>query len=102
MKLTTVKLCRFERHLLQMQVAKFANIPCSRLAEIENGTAEARPDELERIASALGVSAQELRCLPPVSIAFPGCAAAPSAPGLDLTLELGLPANANRVTLPEL
>jgi len=99
MKLTTVKLCRFERHLLQMQVAKCADIPCIRLAEIENGTAEARPDELERIASALGVSAEELRWLPPASIAYPDYAAAPSAPDLDLTGELGLP-DTNQVTPP--
>jgi transcriptional regulator with XRE-family HTH domain len=65
MKLTSVKLYRFQRHLLQMQVAKSAEIPWSRLAEIENGDAEPLPDELERIALALGVSTQELVGLRP-------------------------------------
>ena len=60
MKLTSAKLRRLERHLLQMQVAKRAEMPCSRLAEIENGTAEPQPDELQRIATALGVPAQAL------------------------------------------
>ena len=60
MKVTSVKLHRFERHLLQMQVAKRAEMTCSRLAEIENGTAEPQADELQRIATVLGVSAQDL------------------------------------------
>jgi transcriptional regulator with XRE-family HTH domain len=60
MKLTSVKLHRFERHLLQMQVAKRAEMTCSRLAEIENGTTEPQADELQRIATALGLSAQDL------------------------------------------
>jgi transcriptional regulator with XRE-family HTH domain len=60
MKVTSVKLHRFERHLLQMQVAKRAEMTCSRLAEIENGTAEPQADELQRIAMVLGVSAQDL------------------------------------------
>jgi len=58
--LTSVKLRRLERHLLQMQVAQRAEIPCSRLAEIENGSAEPQADELLRIAAALGVPAKDL------------------------------------------
>lgn len=100
MRLTNVKLCRLERHLLQMQVAKCAEIACSRLADIENGNAEARPDELERIASALGVSTRELLGLPLGSI--PDCAAAPAAPGLDLTGEIGLLPDSERGIGPEL
>jgi transcriptional regulator with XRE-family HTH domain len=60
MKLTSVKLHRFERHLLQMQVAKRAEMTCSRLAEIENGTTEPQADELQRLAMVLGVTAQDL------------------------------------------
>jgi transcriptional regulator with XRE-family HTH domain len=60
MKVTSVKLHRFERHLLQMQVAKRAGMACSRLAEIENGTAEPEADELRRIAMVLGFSTQDL------------------------------------------
>jgi transcriptional regulator with XRE-family HTH domain len=60
MKVTSVKLHRFERHLLQMQVAKRAEMTCSRLAEIENGTADPQPDELQRIATVLGFSTQDL------------------------------------------
>jgi transcriptional regulator with XRE-family HTH domain len=60
MKVTSVKLHRFERHLLQMQVAKRAGMTCSRLAEIENGTAEPEADELQRIAMVLGFSTQDL------------------------------------------
>ncbi len=64
MKLTSVKLRRFQRHLLQLQVAKRAAMTCSRLADIENGTAEPQADELQRIARALGVSAQDLLASP--------------------------------------
>ena len=60
MRLSTVKLRRFERHLLQMQLAKRADIPCRRLAEIENGIAEPQPDELQRIAVELGVPLHQL------------------------------------------
>jgi transcriptional regulator with XRE-family HTH domain len=60
MRLTNVKLRRFERGLLQMEVAKHAAIACCRLAEIENGDAEPRPDELQRLALVLEVSTQYL------------------------------------------
>jgi transcriptional regulator with XRE-family HTH domain len=65
MKVTSVKLHRFERHLLQVQVAKRAEMTCSRLAEIENGITEPQADELQRIATVLGVSAQDLLGSPP-------------------------------------
>jgi transcriptional regulator with XRE-family HTH domain len=60
MKFTPLKLCRLERRLLQIEVAKRAALPCSRLSAIENGDVEAQPDELQRIAAALDISAQEL------------------------------------------
>lgn len=60
MKWTSVKLRRFERGLLQMEVAKRAEIACGRLAEIENGQVEPRPEELQRIALVLGVPTQRL------------------------------------------
>ncbi len=55
MRLTVVKLCRFERGVMQMVLAKRAAIACGRLSAIENGHAEADPEELRRIAAALKV-----------------------------------------------
>jgi transcriptional regulator with XRE-family HTH domain len=60
MKFTPLKLRRLERRLLQIEVAKHAAVPCSRLSAIENGEVDAQPDELERIAAALDIPAQEL------------------------------------------
>jgi len=60
MRLTSLRLRRFERGLLQMEVAKRADMSCCRLSEIENGRAEPQPDELQRIAAALGLSPQHL------------------------------------------
>jgi transcriptional regulator with XRE-family HTH domain len=61
MRFTAVKLRRLERHLLQIEVAKRAAVACSRLSAIENGAAEAQADELQRIAAALDIPAQELQ-----------------------------------------
>lgn len=55
MRLTTMKLCRFERGVLQLDLAKRADITYRRLSEIENGVAEPEPDELQRIADVLDV-----------------------------------------------
>jgi transcriptional regulator with XRE-family HTH domain len=55
MRLTSLKLCRFERGVLQLELAKRAEIAYARLSEIENGRAEAHPEELERIAAVLDV-----------------------------------------------
>ncbi len=55
MRLTPVKRRRFERGVLQMVLAKRAAITWGRLSAIENGLAEAEPDELHRIAAALQV-----------------------------------------------
>ena len=55
MRLTKIKLRRLERDLLQVDVARRAGIGRSRLSEIECGHAAPRPDELVRIARALGV-----------------------------------------------
>ena len=60
MRWTSVKLRRFERGLLQMEVAKRAEIACGRLAEIESGKTEPRPEELQRLASVLGVPTKQL------------------------------------------
>ncbi|HUI28264.1 MAG TPA: helix-turn-helix transcriptional regulator [Candidatus Kryptonia bacterium] len=60
MRLTSVKLRRFERGLRQLEVAKRAEIAWGRLSEIENGSADPQPEELHRIAAALGISAQHL------------------------------------------
>ena len=60
MRFTAVKLRRLERHLLQIEVAKRAAVACTRLSAIENGDVEAQPDELQRIAAALDIPAQQL------------------------------------------
>jgi|MudIll2142460700_1097286.scaffolds.fasta_scaffold30269_2 transcriptional regulator with XRE-family HTH domain len=63
MKLTTLRLLRFERRLLQIELAKRTGIDWFRLAEIENGDVEARPEELRRITHVLQVPADRLRTL---------------------------------------
>ena len=60
MRLTSMKLCRFERGVMQIVLAKRADIAWGRLSAIENGDAEARPDELQRIAAALQVPLKAL------------------------------------------
>ena len=55
MRLTTLKLTRFERGMMQMVLARRAAISCGRLSAIENGDSAAQPDELQRIADALKV-----------------------------------------------
>jgi transcriptional regulator with XRE-family HTH domain len=55
MRLTTMKLCRFERGVMQLELAKRAEIAYRRLSEIENGEAEPQPEELQRIAAVLDV-----------------------------------------------
>lgn len=60
MRMTAVKLCRFERGLMQLELARRADIEFRRLSAIENGLAVAQPDELERIAGVLNVPADSL------------------------------------------
>lgn len=60
MRLTSVKLRRFERGLPQNEVAKRASIDWCRLAEIEKGAAAPEPDELQRLALVLEVTTQRL------------------------------------------
>jgi transcriptional regulator with XRE-family HTH domain len=60
MRLTNVKLRRFERGLLQTEVAKRAEIACDRLSAIESGRVEPQPDELQRLAAVLGIATQRL------------------------------------------
>jgi transcriptional regulator with XRE-family HTH domain len=55
MRLSSLKLCRFERGVLQTVLARRAEITWGRLSAIENGDAEAQPDELRRIAAALQI-----------------------------------------------
>ena len=61
MRITSLKLCRFERGLMQFVLARRADIAWGRLSAIENGDAEAHPDELQRIAAALEVPLDALR-----------------------------------------
>jgi len=60
MRLTLLKLCRFERGVLQFVLARRADIAWGRLSAIENGVAEAQPEELQRIAAALQVPLKAL------------------------------------------
>ena len=60
MRLTKMKLRRLERGFLQVELAHRANIARCRLSELENGHIEPRPDEIERLASALNVSVESL------------------------------------------
>ncbi len=55
MRLSLLKLCRFERGVMQTVLARRADIAWGRLSAIENGDAEAQPEELQRIAAALQV-----------------------------------------------
>jgi transcriptional regulator with XRE-family HTH domain len=55
MRLSSLKLCRFERGVMQMVLARRADIAWGRLSAIENGDAEAQPEELQRIATALQI-----------------------------------------------
>ena len=55
MRLSSLKLCRFERGVMQTVLARRAEIAWGRLSAIENGDAEAQPDELQRIAAALQI-----------------------------------------------
>lgn len=61
MNWTMLKIRRFQRGLLQLEVAKRAAIPCGRLSQLENGSAEPRPEELQRIAAVLKIAPQLLR-----------------------------------------
>lgn len=60
MRLSSLKLCRFERGVLQTVLARRAEIAWGRLSAIENGDAEAQPDELRRIAAALEIPLEAL------------------------------------------
>ena len=60
MRLTSVTLCRFERGVMQMVLAKRADITRCRLAAIGNGDAQPQPDALQRIAAALQVPLKAL------------------------------------------
>ena len=60
MRLSSLKLCRFERGVMQTVLARRADIAWGRLSAIENGDAEAQPEELRRIAAALQIPLDEL------------------------------------------
>ncbi len=55
MRLTRIKLRRLEAGLLQVELSQRAHIARARLSELECGHVPARPDELTRIAAALGI-----------------------------------------------
>ena len=60
MRLTPIKLQRLQANRLQVEVAREAAISRCRLSEIENGHLKATPDELARIAVALGLDVESL------------------------------------------
>lgn len=60
MQFTRFKELRLKHNVLQVELAQRADIDRCRLSLIENGHLVPRPDELERIARALGVSIELL------------------------------------------
>lgn len=60
MRISSLKQCRFERGVMQNVLARRADIAWGRLSAIENGDAEALPDELQRIAAALQIPVDHL------------------------------------------
>ena len=83
MRLTSLKLCRFERGVMQNVLARRADIAWGRLSAIENGDAEALPDELQRIAAALQVPIDALSATPAQMMkGGPSPAAAGNGPSL--------------------
>lgn len=56
MQLTRVKLCRFSKGIMQVELARRTQIAHTRLSEIESGHVEPQADELERLAKVLGVA----------------------------------------------
>lgn len=60
MTLTPIKLHRLRAGRRQIEVALATGIARCRLSEIECGYLQPRPDELQRLAAALGVAAEML------------------------------------------
>lgn len=60
MRLTPIKLRRLESGLRQIELAQRAQIARCRLSELECGYLTPQPEELQRIAKALGVPAEAL------------------------------------------
>jgi transcriptional regulator with XRE-family HTH domain len=58
MKLSTLRLRRFERGLMQAELARLAGIAWYRLSAIENEQVEAQPEELRRIDAILAIRRQ--------------------------------------------
>ena len=61
MRISKLKLLRYQRSILQIEVATRAGIDRARLSLIECGHVQPRPDEIERIARALNVAAEVVR-----------------------------------------
>ncbi len=60
MRLTKTKLARLQANVLQIDLARRADINRARLSEIENGHCRPRPEELRRIANVLGIPEAEV------------------------------------------
>lgn len=59
--LSPIKRIRLEQGRLQFQVAAAAGIHAARLSVIETGRAQPKPEEVARIAIALGVAVDALQ-----------------------------------------
>jgi transcriptional regulator with XRE-family HTH domain len=60
MRLTELRLRRFERGLMQIELARRTGIAWFRLSKIENGQVVAQPDELHRISTVLNIPTDQL------------------------------------------
>ncbi len=58
--LTPLKLQRLRSGKLQIEVATASGVPRARLSELECGRVQPRPGEAEKLAAALGTTADEL------------------------------------------
>lgn len=58
--MTRLKLTRLARNVPQHWLSREADIPQSRLSRLENGRTRPEPDELTRLAVALGVRPESL------------------------------------------
>lgn len=64
-RLTQLKLRRLEAGIVQIELAHLAGISRCKLSEIENGYLAPSAAELERLASAIGVTVEALTPSPP-------------------------------------
>ena len=59
MKMSSLRLRRFERGLMQVELARLTGIAWYRLSEIENEQIEAQPEKLRRINAILAARGRQ-------------------------------------------